>query len=184
MLSELRIRKLTKLFAMYDAQNHGFLQFSDFERIVHKLADLRGWKPGEEKYERLNNKYALRWIAMQAKIKQKINKKMDYKIHIDEWLRYHELTFRDESYRQEVNSISELIFDIIDLDESGNLDRQEWMVLFQVLNIPVVYVAETFDKIDRNHDGSIGKEEFLPLLEEFYYSDDPNAPGNGIFGPI
>jgi Ca2+-binding EF-hand superfamily protein len=184
MLSELRTRKLTKLFAMYDAQNQGVLRFSDFERIVHKLAGLRGWKPGEEKYERLNNKYAFRWITMQAEIKQKANKNMDYKIHIDEWLRYHELAFQNETYQQEVTSIAELIFDIIDLDESGNLDRQEWMVLFQVFNIPVVYLDETFDKIDRDHDGSISKEEFLPLLEEFYYSDDPNAAGNGIFGPI
>ena len=94
------------------------------------------------------------------------------------------MTFRDESYRQEVNSISELIFDIIDLDKSGNLDRQEWMILFEVFNIPVVYVGETFDKIDGNHDGSISKEELLPLLEEFYYSDDLNAAGNGIFSPI
>jgi hypothetical protein len=45
-------------------------------------------------------------------------------------------------------------------------------------------VLQKNDKIDRNYDGLLSKEEFLPLLEEFYYSDDPNAPGNGIFGPI
>jgi hypothetical protein len=138
MLSELRTRKLTKLFAMYDTQNRGVLRFSDFERIVHKLADLKGWKPGEERYEKLKNKYAYRWITMQAEIKQKINKNMDYKIHVGEWLKYHELAFQDEGYRREATIFAELIFDIIDLDRSGKLDQLEWMTLYQVFNIPVV----------------------------------------------
>ena len=184
MLSELRTRKLTKLFAMYDAQNHGVLQFSDFERIVHKLADLRGWKIGEERYDKLKNKYAYRWITMQAEIKKKIHKNMDYKIDIDEWLKYHELAFQDESYRREVTIFAELIFDIIDLDRSGKLDQLEWMTLYQVFNIPVVYANESFEKMDYNHDGLLSKEEFLPLIEDFYCSDDSNATGNEIFGPI
>jgi Ca2+-binding EF-hand superfamily protein len=138
----------------------------------------------ELRTRKLNNKYALRWITMRADIKEKLGKKIDYQIHLNEWLDYYDSVSQDEAHRREVASVAELIFDIIDLDESGNLDRNEWTILFQVFNIPVVYVSETFDRIDRNHDGLLSKEEFLPLLEEFYYSDDPNATGNGIFGPI
>jgi Ca2+-binding EF-hand superfamily protein len=184
MTSELRIKKLTKLFTMYDAQNHGILQLSDFERIVHKLAEIRGWNSGQQEYENLLNKYAYRWITMRAEIKQKINKEINSQIDLDEWLRYHELLQEDEAYQWEVKILADLIFDVIDLDDSSSLDKHEWKILFQVFNIPVVYVNETFAKIDSNHDEMLTKQEVMPLLEEFYFSDDPNAAGNGMFGPF
>ena len=184
MLSDLKTRKLTKLFSMYDTQNTGVLQLSDFERIVHKLADLRGWYPGSPEYENLLNKYAYRWVTMRGNIKRWVNQKIGNKIHLDEWLRYHEMVQQDETYHQETTTLFNLLFDVIDLDNSGNLDRSEWKLLFQVFNIPVVYVEETFTKIDTNQDGSLSKEEVFPLLEEFYYSDDLDAVGNYIFGPF
>ena len=59
-----------------------------------------------------------------------------------------------------------------------------WTILFQVFNIPVVYANETLAKIDSNHDEILTKQEVMPLLEEFYFSDDPNATGKGMFGPF
>ena len=56
MLSELRAKKLTKLFAMYNAHNRGALQLLDFELIVHKLAELRGWRTGQTEYDSLLSK--------------------------------------------------------------------------------------------------------------------------------
>lgn len=80
--------------------------------------------------------------------------------------------------------MAELVFKIIDLDESGNLDQNEWQTLFQVYNIPVIYAPESFAKIDLNQDGFLSREEVLSALQEFYDSDDPEVAGNYIFGPI
>ncbi len=183
MLTQIQKRKLIKLFSMYDADNLGVLKLPDFERVAHKLAQLKGWKPGSSDYQTLLDKYAYLWIHMRAEIKNKINHKLESQVTIEEWLKYHEIVLDNQEYKEEIKSIATLVFDAVDLDENGNIDRQEWKNLFQVYNIPVVYLEESFSQIDCNHDGLISKEELLSSLKDFYYSQDPDATGNFMFGP-
>ena len=121
---------------------------------------------------------------MYGSIKEKLQQKLENRIYLDDWLKYHELVLQDQDYRQQIKSLAELVFDIIDLDESGNLDYGEWQNLFKVYNLPVVYASESFAKIDLNQDGFLSREELLSSLREFYDSDDPDVPGNYMFGPI
>ncbi|NER84314.1 MAG: hypothetical protein F6K42_33220 [Leptolyngbya sp. SIO1D8] len=79
-------------------------------------------------------------------------------------------------------SLASLIFDAIDADEDGYLDLSEWQRLFQVYGIPVIYAEAAFSRLDQNQDRQFSKSEVLPLVEEFYYSQAPDAPGNFIFG--
>ena len=176
MLTDLQRRKLLKLFSMYDVGNRGYLQFSDYEKIAHKLADARGWKSDNPEYQKLMNKYGYQWISMHGSIQEKLKQKRGNRIYLDEWLKYHELVFQDKDHRKQVKSLAELVFDIIDLDE--------WQTLFQVYNIPVIYAPESFAKIDLNGDGVLSREEVVSSLQEFYDSDDPEVAGNYIFGPI
>jgi Ca2+-binding EF-hand superfamily protein len=184
MLTELQKRKITKLFTMYDVGNHGYLQFSDYEKIANKLADLKGWKSDEIEYQKLLNKYGYQWISLYCSIKEKLPEKLDNRIYLDNWFKYHELLLQDQDHRQQIESLADLVFDIIDLDESGNLDQNEWRSLFKVYNLPVVYASESFAKIDLNQDGLLSRDELVSLLQEFYDSDDPQALGNYMFGPI
>lgn len=184
MLNELKKRKIIKLFTMYDSGNRGYLQFSDYEKIAHRFAELRNWKSGTPECQKILNKYGYQWISMHGSIQEKLNHHLGNHISLEEWLDYYELVFQEQDYRQQIKSLAELVFDVIDLDESGHLDQSEWETLFQVYNIPVVYAAESFAKIDINHDGWLSREEVLLALREFYDSDDPEAAGNYIFGPI
>jgi Ca2+-binding EF-hand superfamily protein len=184
MLPELQKRKIIKLFTMYDAGNHGYLNFSDYEIIAHKLGDLKGWKSDEIEYQKLLNKYGYQWISMYGFIKEKLQQKLENRIYLSEWLKYHELVLQAPEHREEVKSLAKLVFDIVDLDESGNLDLNEWQNLFQIYNLPVVYASESFGKIDLNQDGVLSREELLSSLQEFYESNDPEFPGNYMFGPI
>jgi Ca2+-binding EF-hand superfamily protein len=89
-----------------------------------------------------------------------------------------------EAYREEVKPLADLIFEVIDLDDSGNLDKNEWMILFQSFNISIIYAKETFAKIDSNRDEILTKQEVMPVLDEFYFSYDPNATGSSMFCPF
>lgn len=44
--------------------------------------------------------------------------------------------------------------------------------------------AVTFAKLDTSGNGSINKEEFLAHVKDFFFSDDPESPGNLILGPV
>ncbi|MGF1495663.1 MAG: EF-hand domain-containing protein [Elainellaceae cyanobacterium] len=184
MLTPFQIRKLMKLFSMYDACNLGVLKLSDFERLAQRLAELRGWKPGSASYEQIMNKFLFRWGRMRAEVKEKVNHRMDSQIDFEEWLGYHDIVLADKSYRDEIVGLAESVFNVVDVDDSGHLSKEEWATLFRVYNIPVIYVDETFDKIDRNQDGALTKDEVLSMIQDFYYSTDPNAIGSYMFGPI
>lgn len=184
MLPELQKRKLMKLFSMYDACNLGVLKIADFERLARQLAELQDWEPGTADYERITSQYLFRWNRMRAEIKETLNVRNDGRVNLDEWLTYYDIVLSDRSHEEELLSLAEVVFNVLDVDESGHLDKNEWTALFRAYKIPVVYIDETFACIDLDGDGVLSKEEVLSMLREFYYSDDPNATGNYMFGPI
>ena len=183
-LSTLQKRKLMKLFGMYDANNTGTLYLSDFEHIANRLAKMKGWRQGGSDYHRLMDKLMHRWIHLRSEVKATLGHRPAEFVTLDEWLHYYEQVLKDDEYRAPINEIEDLIFEAVDADASGSLELQEWQSLFQIYGIPVIYAEEAFAKIDQNQDGCLSREELLPLIEEFYYSDDPRSPGNYIFGPL
>jgi Ca2+-binding EF-hand superfamily protein len=185
MLTEFQKQKLMKLFSMYDAQNLGVLKLSDFERLAQRLAELRGWKPGTPAYEKNLNQYLLfQWNQIRTAIKQTLNRPKEGHVNLEEWFAYYNIVLNDEASQEEQGRLTEAVFYVVDVDESGNLDKGEWADLFRVYNIPVIYVDETFARIDLDGDGVLSKEEVLSMVQVFLYSNDPKQSGNYMFGPI
>lgn len=184
MLTELQKRKLMKLFCMYDACNLGVLKISDFEQLAQRLAELRGWKPGTEAYEKITSQFLFRWNRIRTEIKQTLHTRNDGQVNLEEWLTYYDMVINSQERKEELMTLAEAVFNVVDVDESGHLDQAEWTELFRVYNIPVIYVEETFARIDCDGDGVLSKEEVLSMIQEFYYSGEPDAAGNYLFGPI
>ena len=129
MLSDLKRRKLTKLFAMYDTCNSGYLKFADYEQIVKKLADLRGFKIDSPEYEKLMDKYGYQWIKMRGDIKDTLRKHLDYQVTLEEWLEYYEQVLQDSDHQKQIKSLDDFLFDVVDADGSGDLGIEEWKSL-------------------------------------------------------
>lgn len=183
-LSELQKRKLMKLFRMYDAKNLGTLDISDFEELAQRLADLRGWKPDTSKYEENLRQYILlQWCRIWAFIQKKLHLSTS-DISLEDWLDYYDMVLNNETYQIELMLLPEAILNVVDVDGNGYVDRSKWADLFHVHNIPVFDVEEAFNRIDLDKDGILKKEEVLSMIQEFYFSNDPNAAGNYMFGPI
>jgi len=193
MLTDFQKRKLMKLFSMYDACNLGVLKISDFEQLAQRLADVRGWQPDTMPYEDITSKYLLLWNRMRSEIKHKVlsqenieeaTTQIRSQVSLEEWFIYYDIVLNDPSYHEETLALTETVFTVVDTDESGHLDQQEWANFFRVYNIPVIYVAETFTRIDLDGNGVLTKDEVLTMIKEFYFSNDPEASGNYMFGPI
>lgn len=90
---------------------------------------------------------------------------------------------KSDQYPTEINAFAQIIFNVCDVDDSGNLDLDEWVTLFRAFGLPVVYAQEAFSSLDKNRDGSLQKEEVIAALNDFYYSDDPSTLANFMFGP-
>jgi Ca2+-binding EF-hand superfamily protein len=44
--------------------------------------------------------------------------------------------------------------------------------------------ADAFRRLDLDRDGYLSREEIFQNMKEYYFTDDPNAPGNWFFGPF
>ncbi|MEO0535089.1 MAG: EF-hand domain-containing protein [Cyanobacteria bacterium P01_A01_bin.123] len=184
MLGELQKRKLIKLFSMYDTCNIGTLKFSDFEKIVETLAEVKGWKSNSTEYTQLLNKFTNRWVHLKGNIQDRVGGHAMYKVQLKDWLNYHEFMLDDVAkYEDEIHTLADMIFDVCDVDDSGHLDQNEWVALFRAFNLPVVYAGDAFVSLDQDRDNLLQKEEVLSALRDFYYSDDAGTPANFMFGP-
>lgn len=180
MLGELQQRKLIKLFSMNDTTFSGSIARQDFETIIKRIAYLRNWSLRSPRYQILNNKYLHNWEAL----RKKADVAHDQRVSLAEWLAYQEAVMGDrKQYAEEVHALMEVVFDSFDRDEDGKIRQQEWGDFLSVHSISPVYAAQIFPTIDTNQDGFLTKDEVLKLIQEFYYSDNPEDPANFMFGP-
>ena len=180
MLTDLQTRKLTRRFKVSDSDHNGVLERVDFERIADVAADLRGWKPGSPEHKRLQANLIGWWSGMQPVADvDKSNQ-----ITLQEWLDYNDRLIHDAAlYQQTSGAVIEFDLQVYDLDGDGTLNLGDYTAFFKSLGLSAAAAAEVFPKLDRNGDGFISRPELLQLVDEFFKSDDPQAPGNWMLGP-
>jgi len=180
MLTELQKRKLTKFFSMYDNRCDGVLICQDFESLIKKIANLKNLGLRSPKYYALQDQLMRKWNDLQNEAD--VNR--DQKVSLEEWLNYYSSVLSDkERYHQTLRSLKATMFDAFDDDNNGKISQQEWAQLLSVYNISPVYAELVFPQLDANHDGFLTKDEMLHLIYDFFYSDDPTAIANSMFGP-
>lgn len=75
--------------------------------------------------------------------------------------------------------------DIADTNSSGMLDKGEFVHMYsQVFGLPEEHLGASFDKLDRDGDQQLSRQEIQQAATEFWTSEDPQAPGNWLFGPL
>ncbi len=180
MLTDLQKRKLTKLFAMYDTRCDGYLLAEDYENMAKKIAASRNLGLRSIKCQTLMSQFTYDWKCLQ----KKADGTHDQKVSLKQWLEYHDEILGDRSkYDEQIRARTVALLDAFDRDENGGLSQQEWAELLKVYNVSPVYADIVYPALDTNQDGFLTKDEILQLIDDFYYSDDPNAPANMMFGP-
>lgn len=180
MLTDLQKRKLTKLFSLYDSDYTGVLVKQDFELLFKKLTNLRGWSKRSPRYIVLQEKLMQQWQGLEAKADTHKNAE----ISLSEWFAYYDDVLADKSACPEmIGDLIELVFDVFDQDEDGQIGQAEWGQLLAVFNESPVYAPLVFPQLDQDQDGYLSKNEMRGLFITFCYSDDPDEAANQMFGP-
>ena len=180
MLTDLQKRKLTKLFSLYDSDYTGVLVKQDFELLFQKLTNLRGWSKRSPRYIVLQEKLMQQWQGLEAKADTHKNAE----ISLSEWFAYYDDVLADKSACPEmIGDLIELVFDVFDQDEDGQIGQAEWGQLLAVFNESPVYAPLVFPQLDQDQDGYLSKNEMRGLFITFCYSDDPDEAANQMFGP-
>ncbi|MEM8641775.1 MAG: EF-hand domain-containing protein [Cyanobacteria bacterium P01_G01_bin.54] len=180
MLTDLQKRKLMKLFSIYDADCDGALEQKDFDAVAQELTQTAGWSTRSPKCLTLTGQFSQEWKCLLSSA----DANRDRQISIEEWFSYYDDLLGDQQkYKERSELLQGQIFDVFDTNGDGELCATEWAKFLSICNISPIYVSVLFPKLDTDQDGVIKKSDFLALMHDFFYSDDPNAPGNLVFGP-
>lgn len=181
MLSNLQRMKLTRYFRVYDVDDDGVIGLADFERVVENLRTLHGLDETSSQYDALREGYLVRWNA----VREAADVDGDGGVNVEEWLDYWaEVLADDARYEAEVAALSARLFDLFDTDEDGVIRADEFCDFYSAYGLSAALARKVFVDLDQNSDGALSRDELLIVGREFYRSDDPEAPGNKLFGPI
>ena len=180
MLSELQQRKLTRCFRVYDIDDDGRIGPGDYERVVENVRVLHGLGDHSPGQQALREGFLHRWESL----RDSADGDDDGGVDLDEWLSYWSAVIsHDETYEQVMTSVVQRLLEIFDTDEDGVIGSDEYSDLFSVYGLSAELAREVFSVLDQNGDGAISHEELMEHVHAFYRGDDPDAPGNQLFGP-
>ena len=180
MLTDIQIRKLTKLFRLYDANDDGVLVQQDFIALATRLANLRQDVRVSPHYDQILAHLQQDWMCLCEVADQN----SDARITLGEWLAYYEQILNDiKQYASRVIALVRLLFDTFDQDGDGKISEQEWISLLSIFNVLPIYASSIFLNLDANQDGVLNQDEVLTLIHDFFYINEPSAPANFMFGP-
>jgi Ca2+-binding EF-hand superfamily protein len=177
MLTEFQRRKLTHLFGMSDADKDGVVERADYARIADNFARTNGVELGTPGHERVRAAYLGFWNNLQ----QLADGDHDGKVTLAEYLAAYEHLL---VAREPIVGIAQAIIALVDADRDGRIVEGEYVALLRAYDIAEDGAREAFRRLDRDGDGAVTADELLADAEEFFYGDNPDAPGNWLLGPL
>lgn len=178
MLTDLHRKKLPNLFNLHDTDNDGVMRKEDFDVVAHNLAQARGVEADSGEEAELHARFAAAWDRMAGMADS------DGGITLDGWFAFWEhVLSTDGMYDQVISPIGDFVFYLLDQDDSGRVGSDEYMTFYDVMGLDTASAEEAFSKLDQDGDGSLSRSEISDMLEQYFCSADPSAPGNWFFGP-
>ncbi|MCB0183242.1 MAG: EF-hand domain-containing protein [Caldilineaceae bacterium] len=168
------------MFTLYDVDRNGFIEQADFELIAHKTALAMEHQPDSLEYTTVHNGYMTGW----ARLVQLGDSDGDQRLTLDEYCAaYDKMLAQPAQFTPMMISIVRTIITLLDTDKDGKVSVPEYAAYLTAWGTTEAEIAETFRRLDHNGDGYLTADELRQNAEEFFFSDDPAAPGNWLVGP-
>lgn len=182
MLSELLRKKHTKNFQVYDINKNSCVELKDLELCAQNIAALQNRQVGTPEFEDIQAKY----VAIWSNFWQPADLNGDGKVELDEYLMVADQSiqaFANSTTLQEAHAAkANAIFDCLDADGDGEISVAEYKQFCTAVGLDEEVAEAVFPHLDENGDGKLSREEYIDRSKEFHTSEDPNAPGNWLYG--
>ncbi|CAH2044339.1 unnamed protein product, partial [Iphiclides podalirius] len=179
MISEFRKQKLLHLFNIFfDIDSSGSIERNDFELAAKNIAELRGWVPSDQKYKETLDSLLQIWEGLQGAA----DADEDGAVTAEEWVSMWE-SFADNpgSEFDWQKQYCKFMFQLEDAGGDGAIDSEEFSSVYESFGLMKEDAEAAFQVMSQGKP-SVSWAEFQELWNQYFTSDDPNEPGNFIFG--
>lgn len=174
-------RKYAKRFEMLDVDGSGVVSRADFELLAERLVKGLGVTAGSPKAQRVRDSYLELWSAL----RRTIGGGGDELARSDFIAGLMRMAGDRAGFKRVIEPIARLNLSLCDVDGDGQLDEVEFITLLKLFNAgSVAEASDIFRRLDTSGDGYLSLTEILEALCDFYVSEDPDAPGNSLFGKL
>jgi Ca2+-binding EF-hand superfamily protein len=176
MLSEFRRRKVSAGFTELDVDGDGQVGTEDIELLVKNHGDAYGYSENTPEYDALERRTMDVWTQL-----KQFDSNGDERVSLSEYVAgFDAFLSQREEFMQGMTALVDAFYELADRDNDGRITEDELVRHFRAWGHSEQQARTAFPKLDRNSSGGISKDEWMANLEEYYFSEDPAAPGNWL----
>ncbi|XP_063230732.1 calexcitin-1 [Bacillus rossius redtenbacheri] len=181
-ISEFRKKKLLFVFKVFfDVNQSGTIDQKDFELAVDNICRMRGWAQGDANYQKTRNTLLKIWDGL----KTCADSDKDGQISHDEWCTmWDDYSKKPDSALEWQQVYMNFMFDLEDASGDGSIDEDEFTLVCSSYGLSKDECGKAFKKFSSNGSVEVTRKVFADLWREYFSTDNPNAPGNFIFGKV
>jgi len=184
MASEFQIKKYKHMFNVFDTNSDGGFDQNDTMQVVANMAELRGISTDSPRYTKLRGDYESWWQMLGNQLDADHDGRVSEDEFVSFWVNFADHALGgNEALADLLVASGQLNFDLLDTDGDSAISLEEYTDWLKAQNVETDYEA-CFNSLDLNSDGALNRIEAGKLLRNFILSDDPDAPGNLLYGEI
>jgi hypothetical protein len=185
MLGELQRRKASHYFALIDEDDNGLVDATDFEQRAERLADARGLSDPEARTA-LRRRVMAWWEHLCALA----DHDDDARVTREEWQTYWEALQASVDQdgaagtrtRESLERAARGTFEAMNRTGGPHVTEDEYAAWLAAWGVEESGAA--FARLDRDGTGVLTEDDLVAAVKEFYLSNDPEAPGNALYGEL
>jgi len=185
MLAPLQRQKSHHYFDLLDHDEDGYIEAEDFDIQTDRLAEERALSA--EARDALRDRMQGWWRQLCATADVNDDDRISRSEWEDFWdaIRASVEEGSDAERDQMLDSLEQsarVTFQTIDASGSGEITETEYADWLRAWGAEGT--DEAFATLDRDGTGTLSEEDLVEATKEFYLSDDPEAPGNRLYGTL
>lgn len=178
-LTDLQKRKLTRFFTVFDQNHDGVIERADYLLLADNISKAKGFALDSPLSARLRECLLRVWENLEIIA----DKNHDGSVTLEEFLAYRGELHQDEVKYNDLVTAGVTLFDVMDDNQDGKINVREFQLFYSFFGLDELLATDVFGQLDVGQTGYLTREQLKTYSRQFNLGDDPDAIGNGLFGP-